>query len=1351
MVTPLSSYYDRFLDETWEGRLVAFERAWQDRSAGGAPPRWQDFLPPAGGAPVPRDFLFWLLATDIDCRIAAGMPALLVEPYLDDECLLHASVTLEADLLVALVRLEYQRCWQYGQRARLADYIDCFPELADALKDLRPAAPCPRCRHRYVTLEDERSQLATCPACRAILPVDELFPPQPAPTTVQTGAVATEPPSFRQPWRLGRYEVLGEIARGGMGMVLRARDPELNVHLAVKVVLPRLRQYPEAARRLRVEARITAQLPHPAIVPVHDFGFDEARLPFLVMRLVRGHTLEHLLSQRGSLQDDLARWVGVFEQVCKAVEFAHSRRVIHRDLKPSNVMVGKHSEVQVMDWGLAKVLDADSLAIQEAEIPEVSTMAVALPPEDTGPRTQGVLGTPPYMPPEQANEEVERIGYRADVFCLGGILCAILTGKPTYVAGSPAEVTRKAKRGDVAEALVRLDGCGADAELVALAKECLSPQVHDRPPDAREVVRRVAPCRVRLEQTEARQREEKRRRDELCGGVTAALAEARKSLDRCADPESDPRQWQAAVQQAQEAVRQARELLATGPATRELTESVDALAHEVEQAGRDGELLLALEKIRLGPGALRDGYADGARAVPLYRAALSGYGIDVQDMAGAAARVRSGRVREALVAALEEWALWTEDGAERRDVAAVLSGVETEANNLRLQWRAVRQRQDGTTLAAMAQAPEVGNLSPGVLVLLARSLVSLKECVAAEQVLLGAHGRFPNDFWVNHDLGMLRLGGRPPRPAQAEGYLVAAAAMRRMNPAVQVNLGLALAGSGEVDAAIRCFNKAIDLDRTDPQAHRHLGLAVQAKGDVDGAIRCFHQALTLDPRLAQAHGALGSALEQKKDIDGAIRCWRKAVDVDPGYTQAHYRLGLALAARGDTVGAIGCFRKALALDPTDPQVHYQLGVALEKDDIARAIACFRKAIDLDANFTQAHYSLGLALQRQDDLDGAVRCFERVIGLDANHTQAHYKLGLALQRKGNVDGAVRCFRRAAGLDPDNTQAHYKLGLALQRKGDLDGAIPCFEKAIELDPELRGARTSLAQVLRTKGDLDGAIYCLEQAIARHPDFAVAHNDLGVVLKDKGDLGGAVRCYRRALQLAPGFVGALTNLAEALIAKGDHDEAIRCCQRAVQLEADSAPAHHHLARAFLVRGQVAQAQAAARRCTDLLCQQDLARDAALQLLAIQTALLCQQEPLEMYAAACRLFTASFAAEPKLAQDLKTHHLYSAACCAARAAAGQGKDAAKLGPRERARHRKQSVEWLRGDLALWQQHVQKGKSQQRAMAVRTLTQWQRGPDLAGIRDDKILAALAADERDACRKLWTEVTALVRKVQASE
>jgi serine/threonine-protein kinase len=267
-----------------------------------------------------------------------------------------------------------------------------------------------------------------------------------------------------------RYQLAGEIARGGMGAVLRGRDVDLGRDLAVKVLLEKYAGRPEVARRFLEEAQVGAQLQHPGVVPVYDIGRVGGR-PYFTMKLVKGQTLAALLSGRAVPADDRPRLLGVVTQVAQTMAYAHAKGVIHRDLKPSNVMVGAFGEVQVMDWGLAKVLqqggvaDEERASRQHSPREEGTTIRTARSQGSTGgsgleTEAGSLMGTPAYMAPEQANGEVDRMDRRADVFGLGAILCEVLTGRPPYVGRSYEEVRRQAANGDLAVARARLDGCG---------------------------------------------------------------------------------------------------------------------------------------------------------------------------------------------------------------------------------------------------------------------------------------------------------------------------------------------------------------------------------------------------------------------------------------------------------------------------------------------------------------------------------------------------------------------------------------------------------------------------------------------------------------------------------------------------------------------------------------------------------------------------------------------------------------------------------------------------------------------------------------------------------------------------
>ncbi|MCX7701903.1 MAG: tetratricopeptide repeat protein [Gemmataceae bacterium] len=374
------------------------------------------------------------------------------------------------------------------------------------------------------------------------------------------------------------FRIERELARGGMGRVFVARDLSLGREVAIKILLPGRER-----ERFLEEARITALLPHPNIPPVYAVGELRDGTPWLAMKLIHGETLADLLDSGQLCSDRLPRMLNIFEQVAQAVGFAHSRRIIHRDLKPSNVMVGQFGEVQVMDWGLAKELDHERIAPQGEHYPDAVDQTLA----------GTVMGTPGYMAPEQARGE--SVDTRADVFALGSILAHILTGQPAFTGKTSEETITRSAHADLSEAIRRLDSCGADAELIGLAKRCLAPLPVARPHDAQAVAAEVAAYRLGVEarlrqaetdraRAETREAERAKRHRILVwsGGLLtlvllAGLLVTRWQMNRAVIAESKARQSeQLALQE-----RDAKEL-ALQAETKALADKTSALQAERE-------------------------------------------------------------------------------------------------------------------------------------------------------------------------------------------------------------------------------------------------------------------------------------------------------------------------------------------------------------------------------------------------------------------------------------------------------------------------------------------------------------------------------------------------------------------------------------------------------------------------------------------------------------------------------------------------------------------------------------------------------------------------------------------------
>ncbi len=319
---------------------------------------------------------------------------------------------------------------------------------------------CPNCGMVAMLPPKIDPSKTACPSCRKPLS----NPPQAAEAKDETVDIqlprsggepireqrsgSSEKEGGKLPRRLGEYELLEVIGRGGMGLVYRARHVSLDRAVAVKVLRSGMFGQKEALRFV-AEAQVTGQLEHPNIVPVHDIGMDQDGSPYFVMKLVRGKALGDILmdlrkGDAATAQEyPLSRLLNIFCEVCQAVAFAHSKGIIHRDLKPSNVMIGDYGEVQVMDWGLAKkfgtpetrtgglvakIPGAPPTRVRSNEDP-VRMVRVERPESQDG----FVAGTPEYMSPEQATGDPSALSPRSDIYSLGGLLFEMLSYRPPHM------------------------------------------------------------------------------------------------------------------------------------------------------------------------------------------------------------------------------------------------------------------------------------------------------------------------------------------------------------------------------------------------------------------------------------------------------------------------------------------------------------------------------------------------------------------------------------------------------------------------------------------------------------------------------------------------------------------------------------------------------------------------------------------------------------------------------------------------------------------------------------------------------------------------------------------------------
>jgi tetratricopeptide (TPR) repeat protein len=382
------------------------------------------------------------------------------------------------------------------------------------------------------------------------------------------------------------------------------------------------------------------------------------------------------------------------------------------------------------------------------------------------------------------------------------------------------------------------------------------------------------------------------------------------------------------------------------------------------------------------------------------------------------------------------------------------------------------------------------------------------------------------------------------------------------------------------------------------------------------------------------------------------------------------------------------------------------------------------------DFWLNHY-LGLTLYEAKRWDEAIGFNRAAVALRPEVAAAHASLAAPLHAKGQLDEAIAQCQDALRLDPKYALAHYNLGAARYAKGQLDEAIAEYQDALRLDPEFALAHHGLGAALQAQGQLDEAIAEYQDALRLDPKYALAHYNLGAVLHARGQLDEAIAEYRRATELDPG--GGLGHewLAEALLRSGRFTEARTAVRRALDVLPTRDPHRPDLQEKLKLGERLLALDA---RAAAILQGQEKPGDAAQQL---EAARLCKDYA-RPYAAAL-FYAGAFGAQPALAKDLMSGNRYYAACAASRAAAAPDSDEARLGVMERARLRRQALDWLRADLALRTELQKGGESQGWVLRI-----WLQEANLAGVRDPASLEMLPEEERHEWQRLWADVAAIV-------
>ncbi len=274
----------------------------------------------------------------------------------------------------------------------------------------------------------------------------------------------------------------------------------------------------------------------------------------------------------------------------------------------------------------------------------------------------------------------------------------------------------------------------------------------------------------------------------------------------------------------------------------------------------------------------------------------------------------------------------------------------------------------------------------------------------------------------------------------------------------------------------------------------NLGVLHWTKGDLDGAMRFYERAIQLSPESPQSHYNFAMGLLRLGRLAEATEHWRQVLRVKPAYRPAQYNLGVALLHLGHTQEALDHLKQALRLDPSNAETHNALATALLQLGRAdEAIQHWERAAALQPDNANTHYKLGLVFYRQNRVQEAIRHWEQTLRINPGHAEAHARLGNAWMQLDRMPDAIRQYEQAVRLNPNFAEAHNNLGAALIKQGQVEAAIGHFQQALRLRPEYAKAHYNLASALEKLGRIEEAVTHYQQALRIQPDLVEAHKDL------------------------------------------------------------------------------------------------------------------------------------------------------------------------------------------------------------------------------------------------------------------
>ena len=833
-----------------------------------------------------------------------------------------------------------------------------------------------------------------------------------------------------------RYRIEGLLGQGGMGRVYKAYDKELDRTIALKVLQPELTTDANAMQRFKQELLLASRISHRNILRIHDLG-EANGVKFISMAYVEGKDLHHLLREEGKLPT--ARAQKIAEQLCEALDAAHSEGVVHRDLKPQNILMGKNDHVYVSDFGLAKSLEASAAGMT---------------------RTGQYLGTPKYMAPEQV--EAKPVDNRTDLYALGLILYEMVTGEEAFKGDSTLQIMyRRVKEKPPNPKQVNPE---LPDNLTRVILRCLERDPARRYPNAKEILA-----------------------DLHSGRATSAGRSVQIAL-----PELGKRWWYAAAGVATILIA----LLAI-PAVRHIifrnqpSSSGSAPPRGVPPLS-SGRFVAVLPLQVLGDqsqlGYLAQGIEE-ALSAKLFQ--LKDIRVTSPDAAGKADQKQSlPKIARALGANLLVQGMLQGSGNNIRiDV-----NLEDVADGKRL-WSKEFNGVTGDLFTLEDQIYD--QLVPALNVSptneeMAKAAARPTDNVAAYDLYL--RGR---NALRGHDSKSIQAALDYFNQALKQDGTFALAYTGIADASLRMYINKK--DSFWTQKALVAAEQADQLNDKLPEVHTMLGSVYSATGKYAEAVAELKRALSLAPTSDEAYRRLGAAYLLSGNAAQAIDAFQKAIQLNPYYWSNQEALGEAYFQLGDYAKALDAFRQVSVLEPDIDAGYENMGnVYLQEGKYQQCIPYFQHALQIEPYWT-TYSNLGTAYFFLKQYSDSAGMFEKAVGLNPNDAEVVVNLADAYRWSGQQDKARSTYQQAISLgykeletNPQSASVMAQMALSYAKTGDAQQADNFIRRARSIDKSNVNYIYSEAEIDAILNRPAGALKALREAFEKHFPVAFAAGD-------------------------------------------------------------------------------------------------------------------------------------------------------------------------------------------------------------------------------------------------------------------